>query len=582
MKQIFFSLLLLAGTTFAQEDKLIALLKTDAPLKDKSEACQELARVGTRQAVPVLASLLADEQLSHLARFALEPIPDPSVDDVLREALGKLKGPSLVGVIHSLGVRKDAQAVAPLAKFLADTDPAVAQAAARALGRLGAASVPALEGALVTGSPGNRLAVCEGLLRCAGGLSGAEATAIYDKLRTQPNLPHQVRVAALSGAIRSRGIKGVPLLVEALRTESEVSAVAAIRMSVGLPGAEVTQALVGELAQANEAKQLLLLQALGNRGDATAAAALVPLAQSGSVDRRLAALRSLAQLANPSSLPVLAALVKAPDQTVASAALAGFSGFPRKEADAAVVALLQESDLKVRSAALEAVGQRRITTAFPALLTAAGDADAGVAGAGFKVLGELASVAEIPGMVDALCQTKAVAAAESALTAVCARQPDITLCTDKLLPGLAKAQGEPKLALLRVLGTVGDQKALTAVRAAAADPNPSVKETALRVLCDWPTVEALADLAQIAKANGDTKFKSLALRGQLRLIPMQTVADSQKLAQLKQILPLLERKEEQRLALADLGALPSVESLALIKPYLTGEGLKEESRVPPG
>ena len=60
---------------------------------------------------------------------------------------------------------------------------------------------------------------------------------------------------------------------------------------------------------------------------------------------------------------------------------------------------------------------------------------------------------------------------------------------------------------------------------------------------------------------------------------MQTVADAQKLSQIKEILPLLERKEEQRLALATLGDLPSAESLALIKPYLTVEGLKEEASV---
>jgi len=153
------------------------------------------------------------------------------------------------------------------------------------------------------------------------------------------------------------------------------------------------------------------------------------------------------------------------------------------------------------------------------------------------------------------------------------------MCTDKLTPGLAKAQGEAKLALLRVLGTVGGPQALAAVRAAAASSDDSVKETALRALCDWPTVEALPDLAQLAKTSADTKFKILALRGQLRLIPLQTVADAQKLSQLKAILPLLERPEEQRLALATLGELPSAESLALLMPYLSSEGLKEEASI---
>jgi len=577
MKHLIIAALLLVGTASAQEDKLITILKSDAPLKEKADACRELARVGTRQAVPVLAPLLADEKLSHMARYALEPIADPSVDTALRNALGKLKGPLLVGVIDSLGVRRDKEAVEPLAKFLTDTDPAVAQAAARALGSIGGPAVQVLKNALSNGSPANQLAVCEGLFRCAEAISGADATAIYDKVRTLPNLPHQVHVAALRGAILSRGANGLPLLVEAIQAESYMLSADAMGISANIPGEDVTMALTGELSQANQQKRLLLLQTLGYRGDPAAAPAIMPLAQRGSATQRIAAIRSLAQLGNPSSIPVLVALVKDAEAIVSSAAQTGLIGFPGKEADAAVVALFNDSNARIRVTAIEMAGRRRIAAAVQPLLKAIGDTDADVVSAGFKALGELAGAAEIPGVVDAMLKTKALAAAETALSAICARQPDKTVCTDKLLPGLANAKGKPKLALLRVLRTVGNPQALAAVRAAAAEQDKSVKETALRAICDWPTVDALPDLAQIAKTTADTKFRILALRGQLRLIPMQTVPDAQKVSQLKKILPLIERTEEHRLVLATLGGLPSAESLALVMAYMTREELKEEA-----
>jgi HEAT repeat protein len=579
MKPLFFACLLLACAAFAQQDQLILILKSDAPTMEKADACRELARVGTRQAVPVLASLLTDANLSHMARYALEPIPDPSVDAAFREALGTLKGQSLVGVIGSLGVRQDAQAVKPLAKLLKDADPAVAQAAARALGSIGGAAVPALKNSLSAGSPANQPAVCEGLLRCAEGLSGSDAIAIYDRLLKLPNPPHQVRVAALSGAIRSRGANGVPLLVEAIRTESYVPAADAMRISMELPGAAVTRALTGELARANPEIQLLLLQTIGFRGDASAAPALAPLAQNGSTTRRVAAIRSLVQLGNPSSLSVLVPLAKDPEPSLSSEARIGLLVFPGKEADDAVVAMLNEPDPTTRVLAMEAVSQRRVTTAVPMLLKLTGDEDAVVAGASFKALGELSSVAEISGVANALLQTKAVAAAETALRAICARQPDPTVCADKLLPGLALANGEPKLALLRVLGAVGGPQALVAMRGAATDPDPVVKETGMRALCDWPTVDALPFLEQMATTTADTKFKILALRGQLRLIPVQNVTEIQKVSQLKEILPLLQRKEEQCLAIKTLGTIHSAESLALVMPFLASEGAKEEAGV---
>ena len=89
-----------------QESKQIAVLKSDAGEKAKADACRELARIGTKDSVPVLAAMLADEKMNHMARYGLETIPDPSVDAALRDALATCKGRPLIGVIGSLGVRQ--------------------------------------------------------------------------------------------------------------------------------------------------------------------------------------------------------------------------------------------------------------------------------------------------------------------------------------------------------------------------------------------------------------------------------------------------------------------------------------------
>ena len=91
-KTLVLTVALLAATavpSFSQEAELLAVLRSDATLEEKSAACRQLARVATKEAVPILASLLDDEKLSHMARYALETIRDPSVDDALREALGR-------------------------------------------------------------------------------------------------------------------------------------------------------------------------------------------------------------------------------------------------------------------------------------------------------------------------------------------------------------------------------------------------------------------------------------------------------------------------------------------------------------
>ncbi len=101
----------------------------------KAKACQRLAVVGDKSAVPALATLLADPKLAHYARLGLEPIPDPAVDAVLREALGKLEGDLLIGVINSIGRRKDPKALDALATIIHGGDDNAAAAARAALGR---------------------------------------------------------------------------------------------------------------------------------------------------------------------------------------------------------------------------------------------------------------------------------------------------------------------------------------------------------------------------------------------------------------------------------------------------------------
>jgi HEAT repeat protein len=199
-----------------QEAKLIAVLaKSDASLKDKADACRVLALIGTKECIAPLAGLLSDEKLSHLARYALEPNPDPAVDEALRAALKTLKGRPLVGAIGSLGVRRDQKAVEPISALLKDADPAVAKAAARSLGRIGVASAAeALQKNVDVSSPALRLAVSEGLFRCAEHLVAegktAEALVIYDRLN-RPNSLVQVRTSAVRKARALRQVAAAGL-----------------------------------------------------------------------------------------------------------------------------------------------------------------------------------------------------------------------------------------------------------------------------------------------------------------------------------------------------------------------------------
>lgn len=196
-----------AAARQALEDRLAGVLKTDAPRDAKDYVCRQLMLIGTAASTATLAELLADEELSHMARYALERLPVAEAAQALRAALPNLPAGLKIGVIASLGVRQDAASVPALAELLADGDAAVARAAAFALGAIRSAeAAEALAAAQV--SAGAEAAVADASLACAEGLLAegkkTEALAIYKGFAGEQQ-PKHVRLAATRGMLACAG-----------------------------------------------------------------------------------------------------------------------------------------------------------------------------------------------------------------------------------------------------------------------------------------------------------------------------------------------------------------------------------------
>ncbi|HWR49526.1 MAG TPA: HEAT repeat domain-containing protein, partial [Bryobacteraceae bacterium] len=181
--------------------RLVAMVKDPkSTVFQKAIACKKLSITGGREAVAPMAALLNHPQLACYARFGLEPNPDPSVDDALRAALPKLKGKLQVGVIHSIGFRKDAKALNALSKLIDDSDAEVAGAAAAAIGMIGGLQAgKVLEAALKSTKPPVFPVAARACLLCAEGLMATNrvrALELYTDL-SSTSMPEPVRLAAL-------------------------------------------------------------------------------------------------------------------------------------------------------------------------------------------------------------------------------------------------------------------------------------------------------------------------------------------------------------------------------------------------
>lgn len=576
--------LLFVFSARADEKQWIGVLQSDAAPAEKAMACKRLAIEGSKDAVPALAPLLKNPELNSWARIALEVIPDPSADEALRSSLPSLDSPLVIGVINSIGVRRDAQAVDALAEYLTSSDLAVVSSAAASLGKIGTdAAIDRLSPLLDHESQEVRSAVAEGCVYCAERLmadgNGAGAAALYDRIRmaqvSRPRIQEATR-----GAILARGNEGIPLLLEQLSSPDKGLFQIGLGVARELPGAAVTEAIAAHVARVSVDRQPLLVLALADRSDDNVLATVTGLAKAGPAPVRVAALQVIGQKGNVASLPALFQIVVETEPAVHAAAKQALQSLPSGEVDRQLSATLAQAKGLLRLALIELAGQRRIETATESLLTAIRDADAPVRAAAYRALGETVPQKDLKVLVDRVLSGKDVEsdeyqAAEDALRSACIRMPDREACAGELTAAMAKANSQSKRIAIEILGQMGGSTALQTVASVVRDKDVELADTASRQLGEWMTADAAPVLLDLVKTAPAARDQLRALRGYLRIARQFILPDEERTAMCQAALQVAKRDEERRLVLEILQRYPTVEGLQLVANLSKLQSLRE-------
>ena len=194
-----------AAARRALEKSLVDALAGGISRSAQDYVCRRLRVVGTSQSVEALAALLPAAETSHIARYALERIPDEKAVEALRRALPKVGSKLKPGIMGSLGKRRDAKSIEAISKLLGHSDIEVAQAAARSLALIG---TPAAAREVIAfakkASGAMKLSAADACLVCASQLLAdgkkSEAMALYKKLNSGDQ-PAHIKVAAMRGML---------------------------------------------------------------------------------------------------------------------------------------------------------------------------------------------------------------------------------------------------------------------------------------------------------------------------------------------------------------------------------------------
>ena len=565
------------------EARLIAVLEAPgATLPGKQFACQMLRTVGSAQCVPAVSRLLTDEKLSHVARQVFQDLRDPAVDEALRQALARTQGDLRLGIVHTLGDRRNRSSLEAISALAAGADEATARAALNALGKIGGA--PAADALERLQTPGSlRGAWADASLRCAAGLAATGDAGRAQRIAQslfEGDYPLAVRAGAFGALVQAQREQAAPLILKTLSAGEALLKRAALGAVLTVPGHAATQAFAQGLATLPPEGKVVLLGGLASRGDGEGLTLRVnQLATDENPAVREAAIRSLGRLGDVSSVPALAAALKEKDfaagvtQTLIELQGAGVT--------AALIQQAQAEDATVRQGVLAVLAERRQTEALPAVRLALNDADAMTRRVALKTLATLGTQEDLTTLAGKILASKDEAdrgQMAQAMSDIGARINDKAARSAPVLQAFAKADAPAKMALLAVLSSLGGEPALQAVRAALAG-DAGLRKTALRALADWPDAAPMADLLTMAKGDPDKASQVLALRGYIRMVGQSGGRADQKIQCYREALGLCAQPEQKRLVLAGLAEVAHADALKMVEPFLDDAALQREAFV---
>lgn len=561
--------------------KISAVLASDATTDCKRFLCRQLALIGGDESVDALAALLDDPALSHMARYALEANPSERATAALIDAMDRVDGELLVGVVNSIGRRRGADAVGRLMEMAVSDDEALALAAVEALGQI---ATPAAADAL------NRVVVDYKLQSVAEKLNSVyraqlmaadtlareghadRAEAIYADL-TDPSLPEPVRMGAMRGLVVVRGPGAASMLRELLDAGDKRQRGFAAKLIHDVPGQALTTALADGLDRMGPAGRVSLIKALADRGDRAALPAIVEAVDDDEMVVRLTAINALGTLGDATAVGVLAEKAGMAEATQSHAAAQSLRTLRADGVDETIARRLPTTSKPGRITLIQTLADRGASSQASAMLPYALSDDEDESDAALAALERIATDRELPALVDMLLVSSDPAGhfggdvqgkVERAIAATCLRIPDKDKRAWPVVAAMQNADRASSESLLRVMSRIGGDKALDAVRTAM--DRGELRAAAVEALANWPDTGAADDLQRLANLGSNPDEHALAFRGYVRLVGMRAGKDPAGAAgALGQIWQAAVDRDERVLVLDALGRIadPSAMTMAM-------------------
>jgi HEAT repeat protein len=326
-------------------------------------------------------------------------------------------------------------------------------------------------------------------------------------------------------------------------------------------------------------RQIELLSALCDRGDAAAVPSATALLAAGSAEVRSAAIEALGALGSGVEVEVLkAALARPePEKSAARQALVRLRG---KDATRQIAEAARSGDPVLRGVLIDILAERRDRSILPDLLIFVIGEDAAVRTAAMRFLGRIGGPDQVKGMVAGLLKAEAGSErseAEKAIVGVCTQNSGNEQAAARFLEDFQAANDADRETLLPTLGRIGGPEALDVVDRFVSDGDPARRSFGIKALTLWPDADVAARIMKLFATSNDVTEKEKLLGALIRIAPLPNnkLNDKQKLELVAKTMQLCGQQADKARLLERVNAIRTIEAFRFVLPYLDEPGLVE-------
>ena len=503
------------------ENMMLNVLNSGASHASKLLICKSLGTLGTEAALPTLEMLLLDPETSNMALIAMVPLNLEHVDEILIDALSKMNGEHLIGIMNALAMRKTISAIDSIAPYMHNEDEDISNSAINALGLIGGekATQSLYEGFQIE----QESVLAEALINSLeSGFSNDDQMIFQSIYDAQPSIA--LKTAAFQGLLKHVPIdKQVKYLLEALKSsdpEFQASLISTIRQ---LPHETSLNEIIDAIPGFEPPFQQNLMLAIADRKDTGVRSFAIQMLSSSSSDQRVAALKALKNVSTHQEISLLAGIAARSSGKVEELARDCIYWMDSPVTDEKIIEGAKRSSDLLKSELIKAMGYRKINSSIDFVIDEINNQNSQVRLSAIETAGMIGSKDHLRKVINATkigsnatIESDAIIAA---LTRISLNSNDPDFCIEEVYQSIKPTSiGSSLIILISTLGNIQTDASLKYLKSFLKYNDPEIQFACLKAFAGWSDDTPLPLLEDYLQISDYNRNRQQALVGIVNLV----------------------------------------------------------------